>query len=61
MLAQAETDRDAAEDTFAAFQLRAIENGFRDLSDGQNFDVIQFNALQSAADTARQDGQDLGG
>ena len=54
MLAQAETDRDAAEDTFAAFQLRAIENGFRDLSDGQNFDVIQFNALQSAADTARQ-------
>ena len=53
-LARAENDLDAAEEAFAAFQLRAIDGDFKSLSDGQNFDVVQFRALQSAVDTARQ-------
>ena len=53
-LAQAEADLDAAEEAFSAFQLRAIEGDFRSLAGGENFDVVQFNALQSAVSAAER-------
>ena len=53
-LAQAEADLDTAEEAFAAFQLRAIEGDFRALTGGENFDVVQFNALQSAVSAAER-------
>ena len=53
-LARAENDLETAEDNFTAFQLRAIDGTFHSLSDGENFDVIQFRALRAAVDDARQ-------
>ena len=53
-LARAETALETAEDNFTAFQLRAIDGTFHSLSDGENFDVIQFRALRAAVDDARQ-------
>ena len=54
MLAQAETDLKSAEETFEAFHLRAIEGSFRALDEGENFDVVQFNALSSAVAAAER-------
>ncbi len=53
-LVQAEADLDAAEDAFAAFQLRAIEGDFRSLAGGENFDVVKFDALESAVRAAER-------
>lgn len=54
MLVQAEADLDAVREAYTAFQLRAIEGSFRNLEEGETFDVVRLNALLAAIDTAEQ-------
>ena len=54
-LAEAETKLETAEDDFTEFQNKIIDDQFPGLRDGRNFDVVQFNALKSAVESARRD------
>lgn len=54
MLAKAENDLDQAVQNSEAFHLKIIAGDFRSLGQGENFDVIQFEALQSAIASAQQ-------
>ncbi len=53
-LALAEIKLETANDAFSEFQSKAIAGEFRGLAEGENFDVVQFNALQGAVTIARQ-------
>ena len=53
-LAQAEAQLEAAQDAFTEFHIKVIDGQFNSLRDGRNFDVVQFNALQSAVAVARR-------
>ena len=53
-LAQAETRRDNAQDRLDDFFVKIVNEEFHELTDGQNFDVVQLNALQAAVDTAQR-------
>ena len=54
-LADAETSLELAEDTFTEFHIKIIDGQFPSLEDGQNFDVVQFNALRAAVEAAQRD------
>ena len=54
-LAVAEAALEAAQDRFTDFHIKIIDGQFLSLPDGQNFDVVEFNALQSAVDAAQRD------
>ena len=54
-LAAAETKLEAAEDTFTEFHIKIIDGHFPSLQDGQNFDVVQFNALRAAVEAAQRE------
>ena len=54
MLARAANDLDQAVQNSEAFHLKIIEGNFRSLGQGENFDLIQFEALQSAIASAQQ-------
>ena len=53
-LAAAETSLDNAQDRLDAFYVKIVNEEFHELRDGQNFDVVQLNALQSAVDVAQR-------
>ena len=53
-LAQSETRRDNAQDRLDDFYVKIVNEEFHELTDGQNFDVVQLNALQAAVDTAER-------
>ena len=52
-LADAETKLETAQDAFNEFHIKVIDDQFTGLRDGRNFDVVQFNALESAIDAAQ--------
>ena len=54
-LAEAETKLETAEDTFTEFHIKVIDGQFPGLQDGQNFDVVKFNALHAAVEAAQRD------
>ncbi len=54
-LAAAEANLEKAEDAFAEFHVMVIEGQFHSLEDGRNFDVVKFEALQAAVDSAKRD------
>ena len=54
-LAAAESALKQAEEEFEEFHVKLIEGRFNSLEDGQNFDVVQFEALQAAVDSAKRD------
>jgi len=54
-LADAESKLEQAEDTFDDFHVRIIEGQFHSLDDGRNFDVVRFEALQAAIESAKRD------
>ncbi|MDE2785355.1 MAG: HlyD family efflux transporter periplasmic adaptor subunit [Chloroflexota bacterium] len=54
-LADVEADLEKAEDAFEEFHVMVIEGQFLNLDDGRNFDVVKFEALQAAVDSARRD------
>ncbi len=54
-LAAAEARLETAEDMFAEFHVMVIEGQFHSLQDGQNFDVVKFEALQATVDSAQRD------
>ena len=54
-LADAESKLEQAEDTFDEFHVRVIEGQFHSLDDGRNFDVVRFEALQAAIESAKRD------
>ena len=56
-LADAEAQLEKAEDAFDEFHVMVIEGQFLGLDDGRNFDVVKFEALQAAVDSARRDVQ----
>ena len=53
-LAEAETRRDNAQDRLDDFYVKIVNEEFHSLPDGQNFDVVQLNALQAAVDAAQR-------
>ena len=53
-LAQAETRRDNAQDRLDDFYVKIVNEEFHNLRDGQNFDVVQLNALQAAVDAEQR-------
>ena len=53
-LADAETRLENSEDRLNDFYVRIDNEDFRSLSGGQNFDVVQLNALQAAVDAAQR-------
>ena len=53
-LAQSETRLDNAQDKLDDFYVKIVNEEFHQLTDGQNFDVVQLNALQAAVDTAQR-------
>ena len=53
-LAGAEDKLETAEDAFTAFHVKIIDGQFLSLQDGRNFDVVKFNALQSAVEAAQR-------
>ena len=54
-LAAAEANLEKVEDEFSVFHVMVIEGQFHSLQDGRNFDVVQFEALQAAVDSAKRD------
>ena len=54
-LAEAESSLEQAEDTFDEFHVMVIEGQFHSLDDGRNFDVVRFEALQAAIESAKRD------
>ena len=54
-LAEAEANLEKAEDAFEEFHVMLIDGRFLGLDDGRNFDVVKFEALQAAVDSARRD------
>lgn len=54
-LADAEANLEKAEDAFDEFHVMVIEGQFLSLDDGRNFDVVKFEALQAAVDSAKRD------
>lgn len=54
-LADAEANLEKAEDAFNEFHVMVIDGQFLNLDDGRNFDVVKFEALQAAVDSARRD------
>ena len=54
-LAEAEAILENAEDAFAEFHVMLIDGRFIGLEDGRNFDVVQFEALQAAVESAKRD------
>ena len=54
-LADAESSLEQAEDTFDEFHVMVIEGQFHSLGDGRNFDVVRFEALQAAIESAKRD------
>ena len=54
-LADAESNLEQAESMFDEFHVMVIEGQFLGLDDGRNFDVVKFEALQAAVDSARRD------
>lgn len=54
-LADAESKLEQAEDTFDDFHVRVIEGQFHSLDEGRNFDVVRFEALQAAIESAKTD------
>lgn len=54
-LADAEANLEKAEDAFGEFHVMVIEGQFLSLDDGRNFDVVKFEALQAAVDSAKRD------
>ena len=53
-LAQSETRLDTAQERLDDFYVKIVNEEFHELTDGQNFDVVQLNALQAAVDTAQR-------
>ena len=53
-LAEAEKMLDDEQEELNEFQAIIFGDGFRGLGDGENFDVVQFNALQGAVTIAQQ-------
>ena len=53
-LAAAESTLEQAQEEFDEFHVMVIEGSFNSLGDGRNFDVIKFEALQAAVDSARR-------
>ena len=54
-LAEAETKLESAEDSFTEFHIKIIDGQFTSLEDGRNFDVVQFNALRAAVESAQRE------
>ena len=54
-LAAAESALEKAEEEFDEFHVKLIEGSFNSLDDGRNFDVVKFEALQAAVESARRD------
>ena len=54
-LAEAESNLEQAEETFNEFHVMIIEGQFHSLEDGRNFDVVKFEALQAAVESAKTD------
>ncbi|MCY4555977.1 MAG: HlyD family efflux transporter periplasmic adaptor subunit [Chloroflexi bacterium] len=54
-LAEAEALLENAEDAFAEFHVMLIDGQFVGLEDGRNFDVVKFEALQAAVESAKRD------
>ncbi len=54
-LAEAESLLENAEDAFAEFHVMLIDGQFVGLEDGRNFDVVKFEALQAAVESAKRD------
>ena len=54
-LADAESNLEQAEDAFDEFHVMVIEGQFHSLDDGRNFDVVKFEALQAAIESAKRD------
>lgn len=54
-LAESEALLENAEDAFAEFHVMLIDGQFIGLEDGRNFDVVQFEALQAAVESAKRD------
>lgn len=54
-LAAAESALENTEEEFDEFHVTLIDGGFNSLDDGRNFDVVKFEALQAAVDSARRD------
>ena len=53
-LAEAETRRENAQDRLDDFYVKIVNEEFHSLPDGQNFDVVQLNALLAAVDAAQR-------
>lgn len=53
-LAQAESRQDDAQDRLDEFYVKIVNEEFHELTDGQNFDVVQLNAHQAAVDSAQR-------
>ena len=53
-LAEAENRLEIAEARLEEYYVRIVNEGFRSLPDGQNFDVVQLDALQAAVESARR-------
>lgn len=53
-LASSETRLDNAQDRLDEFYVKIVNEEFHELTDGQNFDVVQLNALQAARDSAQR-------
>lgn len=54
-VAEAETKLEAAEDLYTEFHIKVIDGQFPSLEDGQNFDVVQFNALRAVVEAAQRE------
>ncbi len=54
-LAAAESRLETAQDAFDEFHVMVIDGRFHSLQDGQTFDVVRFEALQAAVDSAKRD------
>ena len=53
-LARAETTLDNANDALDEFYVDIVNENFKNLPDGSNFDVVQLNSLQAAVDSAQR-------
>ena len=54
-LAAAEARLESAQDAFDEFHVMVIDGRFHSLQDGQTFDVVKFEALQAAVESAKRE------